>query len=222
MINTKELRTNITTITNVACLVLLLAGASLAQAITNDDVIALSKSGLGPDVIIAKIKASEIKFDTSTAALLKLKEANVPDKVIAAMVDKETADKNIVGEIPEQGSLQDLKDKKKAYIYTDYIGPLNVRERLTAALEKAGYNIVDKIEDADFALKWQQWKNPGDRTAEVEGVLEVALIVRPSGTYRRRNVYSVRKQMGHNWFDWVEPVDQAIKQFLKDLKKALK
>lgn len=210
---------------NLILLVLLLVTISAAHSqelMTNDDVIALSKSGLGPDVVIAKIKASAVKFDTSTAALLKLKEANVHEKVIAAMINKETADKEAISEIPEQGTLKDLAGKKKVYIYTEYVGPLNVRERITKRMEKAGYVVVAKIEDADFAMEWEQIKNPGDPVAEVVGVLDVALIVRPSGTYRRRNVYSVRKQAGRNWLDWVEPVDEATKQFLKDLSKALK
>ena len=201
---------------------LLLVVVSVARSqdlMTNDDVIALSKSGLGRDVVIAKIKASTVKFDTSTAALLKLKEANVDDKIIAAMVEKETADKEFISEVPEQGSLNDLVGKKKYYIYTEYVGSLDVRGKITRHMQKAGFVVVDKIEDAEFVIQWEQVKNPGHRTAEVVGVLDVALIVRPSGTYRRRNIYSVRRQAGYNWLDWVEPVDQAMKQFLKDLKK---
>jgi hypothetical protein len=48
------------------------------------------KSGLSQEVVIAKIKASESKFDTSPAALQELKSANVPDAVILVMVQAST------------------------------------------------------------------------------------------------------------------------------------
>ncbi len=47
------------------------------------------KSGLTPQIVIAKINLSEAKFDTSTAALIKLGEAKVPDTVVVAMMEKE-------------------------------------------------------------------------------------------------------------------------------------
>lgn len=44
------------------------------------------KSGLSPDIIVAKIKASPCKFDTSSGTLADLKKSGVPDAVILAMV----------------------------------------------------------------------------------------------------------------------------------------
>jgi hypothetical protein len=58
------------------------AGAEL----TNKDVLDMVKSGLATEIIVAKIKASSGKFDTSAATLAELKSANVPDAVIMAMV----------------------------------------------------------------------------------------------------------------------------------------
>jgi hypothetical protein len=55
-------------------------------ALTNKDVLDMVKSGLATDIIVAKIKASPGKFDTSGATLAELKSANVPDAVIMAMV----------------------------------------------------------------------------------------------------------------------------------------
>ncbi len=57
------------------------------KAFTNQDVVDLVKSGLSPDIIVAKIRASTCQFDTSTAGLKGLKDAGVPDSVIVAMVD---------------------------------------------------------------------------------------------------------------------------------------
>lgn len=44
------------------------------------------KSGLASEIIVAKIKNSDCKFDTSPSALKDLKEAGVPEAVILAMV----------------------------------------------------------------------------------------------------------------------------------------
>ena len=44
------------------------------------------RSGLGADIIIAKIRSSPSSFDTSSTALQELKKARVPDAVILAMV----------------------------------------------------------------------------------------------------------------------------------------
>lgn len=55
-------------------------------AITNNEVMTLLKSGLSPEVVIAKIKVSPSKFDTSVSALQELKTAGVPDNVILTMI----------------------------------------------------------------------------------------------------------------------------------------
>lgn len=53
---------------------------------TNDDVLALAKAGLSPDVIIAKITTSTPAFHTEVRDLLALKAAHVDDRVVQAMV----------------------------------------------------------------------------------------------------------------------------------------
>ena len=52
----------------------------------NQDVISLAKAGLDDGIIIAKIASSTCQFDTSTAALIKLKQSGVSAAVIKAMV----------------------------------------------------------------------------------------------------------------------------------------
>jgi hypothetical protein len=64
---------------------------ALAQdaPLTNAEIVNLTKLEMGDAVIIAKIKAAkEVKFDTSTEALVKLREAGVSKDVIAAMIDR--------------------------------------------------------------------------------------------------------------------------------------
>ncbi|HEV7857848.1 MAG TPA: hypothetical protein VGO91_04295 [Pyrinomonadaceae bacterium] len=57
-----------------------------ASPLTNKDVQDMVKSGLAPQIIVAKIKASATNFDTSPAALQELKTAGVPDVVMMMMV----------------------------------------------------------------------------------------------------------------------------------------
>jgi hypothetical protein len=62
-------------------------GPGLAQEmLTNDAIVKMVKSGLPENVIVQKIRVSQKKFDTSADALIKLKGAGVPDKVIEAMM----------------------------------------------------------------------------------------------------------------------------------------
>lgn len=67
-------------------LLLFAASHASAETLTNDDVIALHRAGLSADVIIQKISISDGSFDTSATALVRLKDAGVPDSVITAML----------------------------------------------------------------------------------------------------------------------------------------
>ena len=58
-----------------------------AQTLTNADVIKMVQAKLGDAVIVSKIKTSTCRFDTSTDALIKLKQAGVSDKVLEAMTE---------------------------------------------------------------------------------------------------------------------------------------
>lgn len=65
---------------------LFLASPAAAETLTNASVIALVKAGIGNDAVIAKIKATDGKYDLSTDDLIGLKQAGVPGDVIAAMI----------------------------------------------------------------------------------------------------------------------------------------
>lgn len=62
--------------------------ASGGELLTNDTVISLVKAGLGPETVVAKINATRGTYDTSTNALIQLKQGGVPDPVIAAMLNR--------------------------------------------------------------------------------------------------------------------------------------
>lgn len=62
-----------------------------SAVLTNKDVMDMHKTGLPPDVLIAKIKASQCNFDTSPSQLQKLKVGGLSDAVILAMVQAPVA-----------------------------------------------------------------------------------------------------------------------------------
>jgi len=59
------------------------------KALTNDDIVSLSKAGLGDEVIVSKIQqAPREALDVSVEALLKLKKNGLSQPVLDAMVKK--------------------------------------------------------------------------------------------------------------------------------------
>jgi S1-C subfamily serine protease len=78
---------NLIVSTAVVCLLLCAVVSAQESTLTNQDVLALTKAGLDKSVIITKIRASKSEFDSTTEAIIKLKEAGVADEVIAAMLN---------------------------------------------------------------------------------------------------------------------------------------
>jgi len=65
-------------------------GRAAEQALTNADVIALVKAGLGDQVVLAKIKqAEQVAFDVSPGGLVSLKNEGVSPAIIQAMMERE-------------------------------------------------------------------------------------------------------------------------------------
>ncbi len=62
--------------------------ATAPAAMTNQDVIRLVKAKVTDEIIIAKIKQSKTKFDTSVGGLVALKQAGVSDNLIAVMMSE--------------------------------------------------------------------------------------------------------------------------------------
>ena len=77
----------------LCCLLMLFAPLARAQsaAMTNADVIALVEGGLGASVLVAAVSRAEaVDFDV-VGGLLQLAQAGVPDEVITAMMERQTA-----------------------------------------------------------------------------------------------------------------------------------
>ena len=62
--------------------------AQSGETLTNDDVVKMVKAQLAPGIILTTIQTSNAKFDVSPAALIALKNAGVPDEIVAAMQAK--------------------------------------------------------------------------------------------------------------------------------------
>ena len=58
------------------------------ERLNNETIMMLVRAGLGPEAIIAKINSSIGTYDSSTSSLIRLKDASVPDAVIAAMLTR--------------------------------------------------------------------------------------------------------------------------------------
>src|SRR6202007_2538777 len=60
-------------------------------ALTNKDITTMISARLSQEIVIAKIKSSACRFDTSPDKLAEIKKAGVPDAVILAMVQAPVA-----------------------------------------------------------------------------------------------------------------------------------
>lgn len=64
----------------------LLGSQVFAAPVTNKDIINLLEAGMGDDVVIQAIASGESKFDTSSGALIKLKQKGASPAVLKAML----------------------------------------------------------------------------------------------------------------------------------------
>lgn len=67
-------------------LCVLISSAPASEVMTNDSVIALARAGLSEATLLAKVRSTPGRYDTSTNGLVQLGKARVPESVIAAML----------------------------------------------------------------------------------------------------------------------------------------
>ncbi len=75
--------------------------ADAVPPLTNANILKLHGMRLSSDVIVAKIQSSPCEFDTSPAALQKLKQGGISDKIILAMVQAPLASAPPAPKVPE-------------------------------------------------------------------------------------------------------------------------
>jgi len=103
----------------LAIAALLAALVSLGQTpvppapVTNADVLEMLHSGLGADVVVAKIRNSQCQFDTSPSALKSLNESQVPQSVLLAMIEAAGAPR-VTAPAPVNSAALDERGKHKA------------------------------------------------------------------------------------------------------------
>lgn len=154
---------------------------SQQTAMTNDEVVALSKAGLSADVIVAKIKSGPAKFDTSSDRLKDLKDAGVLDAVILAMVQFPLGS----GSVSSTGDDEVIPGETKALVYV-----YRKKEFGTRNLQPSVY--VDDVEVARmddgrfFIIKL----DPGKHNIVVnKGFSGAALDMKPGHRYYFRVFY---------------------------------
>jgi outer membrane lipoprotein SlyB len=88
-----------------------------AAPMTNDDVIKMTKGGLGEATVMQAIDSAEPGFDTSPDGLVKLKQGGVSDKVIQYMMQRKGAVPAAAGVAPpvckECGTIATLREIDK-------------------------------------------------------------------------------------------------------------
>jgi hypothetical protein len=119
----------------VTSLLVLLFFASVAiaqEAMTNDEVISLTKAGLSPSIIIGKIRSSAPGFDLSTNSLIALKQAGVSDDVVAAMLEAKSGKSVTI--TPVEGPAVDPTDPMVRRNYGIYLYELLKGRRVMTQL----------------------------------------------------------------------------------------
>lgn len=79
-------RRGVWTLALVCALSLAVCGQQARQALTNDDIIKMTKDGFSEGVIVTLIDSSDPAFDVSVSGLTSLKEAGVTSKVMETML----------------------------------------------------------------------------------------------------------------------------------------
>ncbi|MGA7919550.1 MAG: SH3 domain-containing protein [Candidatus Acidiferrales bacterium] len=77
--------------------------------LNNQNIMNLHGMRLTPDIIIAKIQSSPCDFDTSQAALQKLKQAGIADKVILAMMQAPSSSAPPKSELSKPAEIREVK-----------------------------------------------------------------------------------------------------------------
>jgi hypothetical protein len=110
--------------------VVALTGSAFAQ--TADDILLLAQKGVGEDVMLAFVEASNSAIQLSADDIVKLKAANVTDKVVVAMLKHHPATRPAKGEQPEYAS----KRAAKPAPAEDYQAPVEGRPAAEPVVER--------------------------------------------------------------------------------------
>lgn len=157
--------------------------ATAIQPITNESIIEFVQAGLSEAIIAAKIRQSKTSFDTSTNALVKLKENGVAESIILAMIEAEavqlrSASETKTNNCPAVVSMKDLVGKRKIF--------------LEAADEEGRLELIKRISQKKFSFV-------NDRN-QAELVMELTFVgvesTQKAGIFRGGNETQVQAKIG--------------------------
>ena len=150
--------------------------SSTDVSLKNEDVIRMTRAGLSSDVILAKLRGSNCKFDTSPSSLVAMKEAGVADDVLMEMVRnpngqqvKEEEPKaaptpatvvnrqSPADNLPEYGHISEIRRMRRVFVIADDIDSQNL---LVNALQSYdGLQIVGSPDRAEIFVGFTQGSN---------------------------------------------------------------
>jgi hypothetical protein len=113
------------------------------EKLTNSTIVSLHKAGLGKEVLITKIQASECVFDVSTSGMVDLKKAGVSDEVIAAMLSKDAT--TAIGNSKQDGTPSHFADLSSGIYYQDTSSRLIELEPAVFSQSKQGSGLLTSI-----------------------------------------------------------------------------
>lgn len=155
----------------LAGLLVLLATAGGVRAETVDEIAELARRGLGEEVLVAAVERTKQGFTLTTDQIIQLKEAGVPQNVIAAML------KNKAGGAPADAPApaQELTVAPAQEAPAAGTGTLNLEN---VDDKTWGYKL-----DADSRTIWLSPAGGADTVVRAHGGVSIAA---PTGTYEVR------------------------------------
>lgn len=137
--------------------------------LTNESVIELIKAGLSEGIILTKIKNSKTEFDTSSSALMKLKENNVSDNVIMTMLEAkpkvaDDTEKNKKSESSKIAEMKEAVGKRKIFLITE---DEESRLELINKLKDKGFSFVDNKNSAELIFELSYAEGSTQRKAGI-------------------------------------------------------
>lgn len=112
------------------------ASAQESQVLTNADIIKMVQVKLGADVIVQQIRDNPGRYSLTTNSLVQLKQAGVPDKVIAAMQSKRSKGTPQQGTpVSKSSGSEGAEPTQNSYVWDVQ----DVLDRMTGTTHVVGY-----------------------------------------------------------------------------------
>jgi hypothetical protein len=156
---------------SLLCAVVLCLVGTVALAVNNGDVVKMTKAGLDEATVVAAVRgANPADFDTSTDALIKLKEAGVSQSVIQEMIARESGGSSAPAALgAAKISYKNVEDSKVLPPQVDVVAGKEYYVRYTFKYERGEHDatnywrgdlvpintkvVLEKLRKNDFTLK---------------------------------------------------------------------